>query len=148
MISYEIAATAITVAPPERIFAVLDDFGRWPDWMPSFENVRVHLPEAVPLGPGYRFQLHAGLVRTDMEVVAFSALERATAFRMSFPPLTGVNRCRVIPLADGQYRIERVDSLDLPEFVAGVINATQRERLTRLACEFLLALKHTVEGQA
>lgn len=144
MISYEIEATAITTAPPERIFAVLDDFARWPEWMPSFERVKVELPPD-DLGLGYRFRLRGAIVHADMRVVDFTPLSRATAFQISFPPLTGVNRCRVAPLADGRFRIERTDSLDLPELVAGVINATQRERFARLAGEFLEALKRTVE---
>jgi hypothetical protein len=148
MISYEIAASAVTTAPPERIFAVLDDFARWPTWMPAFEHIRVELPEARPLGPGYRFRLRSGIVHTDMEVVDFSPLARATSFRISFPPLTGVNRCRVVPLDDGRFRIERVDSLDLPELLASVIDATQRERFARLAGEFIQALTRAVEAPA
>lgn len=146
MISYEICASAVTTAPPERIFAVLDDYGRWPTWMPSFERVRVELPAAGAPGPGFRFRLRAGLVHTDLEVLDYAPLARSTRFQMSFPPLTGINRCLVVPLADGRYRIERVDSFDLPELLVGLIDATQRERFARLASEFLQALKRTVEG--
>lgn len=145
MVSFEICASAITTAPPERIFAVLDDFGNWPGWMPSFERVRVELPANGTPGLGYRFRLRATVVHADMEVIDFTPFSRATAFRISFPPLTGVNRCRVIPLDDGRFRIERVDSLDLPEFVVGLIGPRQRERFVRLAGEFLAALKRQVE---
>jgi hypothetical protein len=147
VISYEIAAAATTTAPPERIFAVLDDFGRWPDWMPAFEHLKVELPRDATLGPGYSFRIRSGLVHTEMRVIDYSPLARATAFRVSFPPLTGTNRCRVVPLGDGQYRIERVDSVDLPELLANLIDASQRERFARLADEFLQALKRTVEAQ-
>lgn len=147
MISYEIAASAVTTAPPERIFAVLDDFGRWPAWMPAFDKISVELPANTHPGPGYRFRLRSGLLHTDMEVTHFTPLVRATSFRISFPPLSGTNRCQVVPLPDGRFRIERVDSLDLPEFVAGLIGPAQRERFGRLAGEFLLALKRTVESE-
>lgn len=147
MISYEICASAETHAPPERIFAVLDDFGRWPDWMPSFEHIRVELPETTPPTLGYRFRLRSGVVHTDMEVIDFTPLSRATAFRISFPPLSGVNRCRVVPLSNGRSRLERVDILHLPDVVAHVIDATQRQRFERLAGDFLRALKRTVEGE-
>lgn len=148
MIRYEISATAMTGASPERIFAVLDDFGRWPAWMPAFEQVKVELPAQQRPGLGYRFRLRGLLVYGDMEVVEFSPLVRATSFRISFPPFTGVNRCQVVPLDDGRSRIERVDTLDLPELIAGLIDATQRHRFERLAGEFLAALKGEVEGPA
>ena len=148
MVSYEISATAITAAPPERVFAVLDDFSHWPAWMPSFQNVRVELPNGERPGPGYRFRLRGLLVYGDMEVVDFSPLTRATTFRVSFPPFTGINRCRMVPLEDGRYRIERVDSLDLPDLVAGLIDATQRGRFERLALEFLHALRREVDRRS
>jgi hypothetical protein len=147
MITYEISAAAVTVAPPERVFAVLDDFGRWPRWMPAFDRISVELPEESRPQLGYRFRLRSGLLHTDMEVVEFSPLARATSFRISFPPLSGVNRCRIVPLDDGRFRIERVDSLDLPEFVVGLIGPAQRERFGKLAGEFLLALKRTAEAK-
>lgn len=146
MVSYKICAEAITTAPPERVFAVLDDFGHWPRWMPSFENLRVELPDDTQPQLGYRFRLRAGVVHTDLEVVDYTPLTRATRFRISFPPLTGINRCRVVPLSDGHFRIERVDSLDLPDLVAGIIDATQRRKFERLAAEFLNALKRAVEA--
>ncbi len=148
MISYEISASAETHAPPERIFAVLDDFGRWSDWMPSFEHIRVELPPAVTPALGYRFRLRSGVVHTEMEVIDFTSLTRATAFKISFPPLGGVNRCRVVPLSSGLYRLERVDVLHLPDLVAHLIDATQRQRFERLAGEFLRSLKRTVEAEA
>jgi hypothetical protein len=145
VISYEICASAETHAPPERIFAVLDDFGRWPDWMPSFERIRVELPPAATPALGYRFRLRSGVVHTDMEVIDFTPLSRATAFKISFPPLSGVNRCQVVPLSGGRSRLERVDVLHLPDLVAHIIDTTQRQRFERLAGEFLRALKRTVE---
>lgn len=144
MVRYDIRATAITLATPERIFAVLDDFGRWPAWMPAFEHIKVELPTGRP-GLGYRFRLRSGMAHTDMEVVDFTPLARATTFRISFPPFTGVNRCRVVPLRDGRFRIERVDSLDLPPFIVGLISPPQRQRFERLALEFVHALQREVE---
>lgn len=146
MISYEIEASTITTATPERIFAVLDDFAGWPAWMPSLDTVKVELPADTTPGPGYRFRLRGRIVYADMEVVDYTPLSRATTFRISFPPFTGKNRCLVVPLDDGRFRIERVDSLDLPGLVATIIDATQRQRFARLADEFLVALKGAVEA--
>lgn len=147
MISYQIIATATTEISPDRILDVLDDFERWPSWMPSFERVKVDLPHDGSPGPGYAFRLRGAIVYADMRVIDFTPLSRATRFRISFPPLTGVNRCSIHPLDGGRYRIERVDSLDLPELVAGLIDATQRERFARLAQEFLDALLHTAGAE-
>jgi uncharacterized protein YndB with AHSA1/START domain len=146
MISYEITATSITIASPERVFAVLDDFRHWPAWMPSMENIKVELPEGRQPGLGYRFRLRGLITHGDMEVVDFTPMSRATTFRISFPPFTGVNRCRLVPLPDGRHRIERIDTLDLPDLIAHLIDATQRRRFERLAGEFLDALKREVEG--
>jgi hypothetical protein len=82
-----------------------------------------------------------------MEVVDFGPLSRATKFRISFPPFTGMNRCLVRPLANGRYRIERVDSLDLPEFLAGLISTAQRAKFDRLAQDFLVALTAAAESE-
>lgn len=148
MIRYEIVATATTTASPQRIFAVLDDFGGWPRWMPAFDRISVELPANRTPSLGYRFRLRSGPVHTDMEVVDFTELSRATAFRISFPPLTGTNRCLVQPIGEGRCRIERVDSLVLPEIVAGLIDATQRARFERLALEFIERLKRVAEAGA
>lgn len=146
MVSYEISATAITTASPARVFSVLDDFSRWPAWMPSLQNVRVELPEGARPGPGLRFRLRGRVVYGDLEVIDYTMLTRATSYRISFPPFTGVNRCRLVPLGDGRLRIERTDSIDLPAFVAGLLGPPQRRRFELLARDFLLALKREVEG--
>lgn len=146
MVSYEISATAITTASPERVFSILDDFSRWPAWMPSLQNVRVELPAGTRPGPGFRFRLRGRLVYGDLEVIDYTRMTRATSYRISFPPFTGVNRCRLVPLGDGRHRIERTDSIDLPAFVAGMLGPPQRKRFEHLACEFLYALKREVEG--
>jgi hypothetical protein len=141
----QIAASTVTTATPEQVWAVLDDFGGWPRWMPAFDFITVEVPPAQAPRLGYRFKLRSGLVHTDMEVVEFAPLARATSFRISFPPLNGTNSCRLVPLDDGQHRIERLDALDLPEPLVGFLMATQRERFERLASEFVVALKRAVE---
>ncbi|MEF3273384.1 MAG: SRPBCC family protein [Chloroflexus sp.] len=145
MIRYEIAATTVTTAPPERVLAVLDDFSNWPRWMPSLERVRIELPPNDRPRPGYRFKLHGRFVHAEMEVIDYTPLSRATRFRISFPPFQGINRCQLVPLEDGRYRIERLDQLELPDLVAHFIDATQRQRFEKLALEFLHALRRVVE---
>lgn len=148
MTMFQIAASTVTIATPEQVWAVLDDFGGWPRWMPALEHITVEVPPAQIPRLGYRFKLRSGIVHTDMEVVEFAPLARATSFRISFPPIKGTNSCRMVPLDDGHHRIERVDALDLPEALVGLLMATQRERFERLATEFVVALKRAVEERS
>lgn len=147
MKSYKIMAVAVTKVPPEKIFAVLDDFSRWPSWMPAFDQVKVDLPLNRQPAPDYQFRLRGKVVYADMRVIDFTPLSRATSFRINIPPLTGVNRCTIRPLNNGRYRIERVDSIDLPGVVVGVLDNTQRTRFSQLAQEFLSALLRTAERE-
>ncbi|MCU0490970.1 MAG: SRPBCC family protein [Chloroflexaceae bacterium] len=143
---YEIAARTTTRATPEQVWAVLDDFSGWPDWMPAMQNLRVELL-GKELRPGYRFRLRGRFAYAELEVTDLSAMERATRFRLNFPPLTGANRCQMTPLEDGGYLLERIDQLDLFGPFIALIDATQRERFQELADEFLLSLKRTVEAR-
>jgi len=147
MARYEIHAATIITAPPEVVWSVLDDFGGWPGWMPSMQNVRVELLSPGAPGPGYRFRIRGRIVHADLEVTSFTPQERTTRFRLNLPPLTGANQCRVIPLDDGRYRLERQDHIDMPGPIASFLDATQRERFERLAADFLQALKQTVEAR-
>lgn len=87
MAVYEIAAKTRIATTPETVWAVLDDFGGWPTWMPSMQGVRVELLTAGPPGVGYQFRLRTKLVHADLQVTGYAPLERATSFRLSFPPL-------------------------------------------------------------
>lgn len=142
---YEISAITTITAPPEKVWAVLDDFNGWPGWMPSMQNLRVELLSPGLPRPGYRFRLRGKLAYADLEVTTYESLERATHFRLNLPPLSGANRCRLTPLGDGRYRLERLDYLSLPGPVASFLDATQRSRFERLAAEFLHSLKRAVE---
>jgi carbon monoxide dehydrogenase subunit G len=148
MTTIQIAASTVTTATPDDVWAVLDDFAGWPQWMPAMQSITVETPANETPHLGYRFMLRSGLVQTQMEVVEYAPLARTTTFQVSFPPLQGTNSCRLIPLDDGRYRIERVDALAIPEPLANLLLATQRKRFERLASEFVLALKRAVEERA
>lgn len=141
MAIYEIAATTTTAVPAEHIWAVLDDFSGWPIWMPAMQNLGVELLTAGDLRPGYQFRLRGTLVHADLEVISCTPLERTTRFRISFPPITGHNRCLLTPLTPGRYRLERIDHIHLPRQFISFLNATQRSRFEHLAAEFLTELK-------
>lgn len=145
MAKYEITAITTIRAEPADVWAVLDNFSGWPDWMPAMQNLRVELLTAGQIEPGYRFRLRGKLAHADLEVITCTRLERATRFRLNLPPLTGANRCVLTPLEQGRYRLERKDWINLPGPIATFLNATQRQRLEQLAADFLLSLKRTVE---
>ncbi len=145
---YEISATSTINAPPERVWAVLDDFAGWTRWMPSMEQMQVELLSAGAPRRGYRFRLRGGVVYADLEVTGYSDLERVTEFAVHvpvLPPLRGQNSCRMHPLSNGRYRIERVDRIYLNNaLLIRFLDATQRKRFERLAVEFVQALKRAV----
>ncbi|NJM05209.1 hypothetical protein HC891_01720 [Candidatus Gracilibacteria bacterium] len=147
MAQYRIEASTITHAPPEAVWAVLDDFRGWSRWMPAMEQLQIELPAGQKPGPGYRLRLRGALVSADLQITDFSALRRATTFRINFPPFTGTNSCQVTPLGDGRYQVDRIDAIDMPEALVGFLQATQRERFERLAAEFLAALVGAVEAR-
>ncbi len=148
MAVYEIAASTTLDVSPDDVWAVLDDFGGWPTWMPAMQNLGVELLSAGEPRVGYRFRLRGALVHADLEVTRYEPLARETSFRVSFPPITGSNRCVLVPLEDRSYRIERVDRLHLPAKFIGFLDRTQRARFERLACEFVTALKRAAERRA
>lgn len=148
MAIYEIAAVTVIDAQPEQVWAVLDDFNGWPNWMPAMQNLQVELLSSGAPREGYRFRLRGVLAYADLEVTGYAPLERATRFRLNLPPLSGSNRCSILPLETGGSRVERTDYLELPGPLVYLLNATQRERFEQLSAEFLSALKHTVERSA
>ena len=147
MAVYEISATTTVAASPEQVWAVLDDFSGWTDWMPAMNNLHVDHLTAGPPRRGYRFRLRGRIARAELEVTSYQPMERATRFRLNVPPLTGDNRCRLEPLGNGKYRIVRSDRLNLPGPVVKFLDSTQRERFERLAVEFVLALKKATENK-
>ena len=139
--TYTFSAAITTRVPPESLWAALDDVAAWPRWMPGAQGLRVEPQTAGPVRAGYRFRLRAPLLHADLELRGFGPHERTTAFQISFPPFTGVNSCRAVPLADGAYRLERVDELVMPDMLGNWLSTTQRARFERLAVEFLEALE-------
>lgn len=148
MAVYEIAAKTRIAATPEDVWAVLDDFGGWPAWMPSMQHVRVELLSIGQPRLGYQFRVRGKLVYADLEVTSYTPLERGTHFRLNFPPLRGDNRCLLTSLEDGGYLMERRDHLYLPSQFISFLNATQRARFEKLAAEFIRALKETAEQRS
>ncbi len=143
--TYEIRATTTTSAPPEAVWSVLDDFAGWTTWMPAMRDIKIELLSEGDPCPDYQFRVKGKLVHADLTVTTHTPRERRTSFRLSFPPLTGDNRCIVHPVGNGRYRIVRVDHLHLPDMFISFLNATRRAYFEQLAAEFLTALKRTAE---
>jgi uncharacterized protein YndB with AHSA1/START domain len=146
MAIYEIAAATRITTPPAQLWAVLDDFQGWPRWMPALNNVQIELLSSGAPRVGYCFRVRGPLVHADLEVTRYTPLERQTTFRLSFPPITGDNRCVLTPQDDGAYLLERIDHINLPSRFISFLDKTQRARFERLAREFLVALKDAAEA--
>ncbi len=148
--TYEITATSTISATPPQVWAVLDDFAGWRNWMPAMEQMQIELLSAGAPRKGYRFRLRGGIVHAELEVTGYSELERVTDFAVHIPllpPIRGQNTCRLYPLGNGTYRIERVDRIYLNNgLLIKFLDATQRKRFEQLAVDFVRALKQAVAG--
>jgi hypothetical protein len=139
MAQFIITASDTVDLSPERIWRVLDDFARWPAWMPGLEHTRVELLSEGPPREDYRFRLRGPAGYADLSVTECAPLARATNFRLSFPPLTGANRCTLEPLPDGGYRLQRSDTIEIPGLLVALL-APQRPRFEGIAAAFIAAL--------
>ncbi len=147
MAVYEITASTIITAPPEQVWAVLDDVHGWKTWMPSTKNVQIDILTPGPPRMGYKFRLGGKVAYAIMEITTFNPLERTTTFQLNVPPLKGTNSCVLLPLTNGRYRLKRVDRLEMPGSVMKVLDSTQRTRFEKLAAEFLQSFKRTIESR-
>lgn len=148
MAVYTIAAHIMVTLPPAQIWAVLDNFSGWPRWMPEFRGLHVDLLSKGTPRTGYRFRLRGRVAYAELRVVEYDAMRRGTRFRMNLPPLTGANYCTITRIDEQLYRIDRIDHVDLFGPVIKILDATQRDRFTRLSFDFLRALKNEAERQA
>lgn len=87
--------------PPERLWAVLGDLTRWPEWNPAVDSVALHGPAALrrhlhrppaPPTPAPILKLGAIVLRTDAALGltgrhATSEVLRRSGFRFRYPTL-------------------------------------------------------------
>lgn len=91
-------------APPERVWAVLVDVERWPQWTDSVTGVRLLDPG--PLAVGSRVELSQPRIPTGTYVVTALEPPRVFTWEQRQPGSTVVAHHECAPLPDGGTRVE------------------------------------------
>ena len=135
-----ISASAVSTAPPERVFAVLADHERWPEWFPSVRKVEV-IGAAEGVGARRRVTIPGSVVEEEFIVWepgarwAFTAVAAKPRFVKSL-----VEDCRLEPLPSGGTSIRYTMYIDPPallkpllKLVAGRMRANNTRAMQNLA---------------
>ena len=95
----DFALTVDIAAPPERVWNIVADVERWPEWTPSVTSVKRY--DTGPLAIGSRARIHQPKLRpADWEV---TVLEPGRGFDWvtRSPGLTAIGRHWIEPVPDG-----------------------------------------------
>jgi uncharacterized protein YndB with AHSA1/START domain len=135
--------TSIDVAAsPDRVWEVLVDVERWPEWTDSVSSVR--LLDAGPLAVGSRVEISQPRIPTGRYTV--TALEPGSAFtweqRQPGSPVSAHHQCAALP--DGVTRVELRVVMTGP--VGGVVGWLYRTLTTRYLGMEVAGLKARAEG--
>jgi uncharacterized membrane protein len=135
--------TSIDVAAsPDRVWEVLVDVERWPEWTDSVSSVR--LLDAGPLAVGSRVEVSQPRIPTGRYTV--TALEPGSAFtweqRQPGSTVSAHHQCAALP--DGVTRVELRVVMTGP--VGGVVGWLYRTLTTRYLGMEVAGLKARAEG--
>jgi uncharacterized membrane protein len=135
--------TSIDVdAAPERVWDVLVDVGRWPEWTDSVSNVRV-LDDG-PLAVGSRVEISQPRIPTGIYTV--TALDPGRAFtweqRQPGSRVTAHHACS--PLRGGGTRVEL--TVAMGGTIGGVVGRLYRRLTARYLAQEAAGLKTRAEG--
>jgi hypothetical protein len=127
-------------APPEVVWGVLTDFGRWPEWNPDVKSMSF----AGPLAPGSEFRWKAGpgtIVSTLEQVEA----PRFVRWRGRTMSIKAIHEWR-LESHDGGTRVETEESFS--GTLARLLRGTLQKTLDKSLDEGLEHLKREAERQA
>jgi uncharacterized protein YndB with AHSA1/START domain len=144
MTSMEARTSIDVAAPPDRVWEVLVDVERWPEWTDSVTSVRSLDPG--PLAVGARVEISQPRIPTGTYTV--TALDPGSAFtweqRQPGSTVSAHHEC--IPLPDGGTRFEL--RVVMGGAVGGVVGRLYRKLTERYLAMEAAGLKARAEGTA
>jgi uncharacterized protein YndB with AHSA1/START domain len=144
MTSMEARTSIDVAAPPDRVWEVLVDVDRWPEWTDSVTSVRSLDPG--PLAVGARVEISQPRIPTGTYTV--TALDPGSAFtweqRQPGSTVSAHHEC--IPLPDGRTRVEL--RVVMGGAVGGVVGRLYRKLTERYLAMEAAGLKARAEGTA
>ena len=122
-----ISASAASTAPPERVFAVLADHERWPEWFPSVSKVEV-IGAAEGVGARRRVTIPGSVVEEEF-IVWEPGVRWSFTGTAARPKLTRslVEDCRLEALGSGGTRITYTMYLDPPPLLKPLVRLATRQ---------------------
>jgi uncharacterized membrane protein len=137
--------TSIEIAaPPERVWEVLADVERWPEWTESVTNTRLLDPG--PLAFGSRVEVSQPRIPTGTYTV--TVLEPGSLFtwEQRQPGSTVTAHHRVTPLPDGGSRVEL--TVVMAGALGGIVGRLYRKLTERYLAMEAAGLKSRAEAGA
>jgi uncharacterized membrane protein len=140
----ELGTSIDVAAPPDRVWEVLVDVGRWPEWTDSVTSVR--MLDAQPLAVGSRVEVSQPRIPTGTYTV--TSLQPGSAFtweqRQPGSTVTAHHEC--VPLPDGGTRVEL--RVVMSGAVGGLVGRLYRKLTERYLAMEAAGLKARAEGLA
>jgi uncharacterized membrane protein len=137
--------TSIDVAAsPDRVWEVLADVERWPEWTDSVSSVRQLDPG--PLAVGSRVEISQPRIPTGTYTVTALEPGRAFTWEQRQPGSTVVAHHECVPLPDGGTRVEL--SVGMSGAIGGIVGRLYRRLTERYLALEAAGLKSRSEGMA
>jgi hypothetical protein len=140
----ELRATTDVSASPDRVWDVLVDVERWPEWTDSVSSVR--LLDAGALDVGSRVEIAQPRIPTGTYTVTGLVQGRAFTWQQRQPGSTVSAHHECVPLPDGGTRVEL--TVVMGGAVGGVVGRLYRRITERYLAMEAAGLKARAEGIA
>ena len=140
----ELGTTIDVAASPDRVWDVLVDVERWPEWTDSVSSVRLLGPG--PLAVGSRVEISQPRIPTGTYTVTALVPGSAFTWEQRQPGSTVTARHVCAPLPDGGTRVEL--SVGMSGLVGGVVGRLYRRITERYLALEAAGLKARAEGTA
>jgi uncharacterized protein YndB with AHSA1/START domain len=144
MAGVELRTSIDVAAPPERVWEVLVDVERWPEWTDSVSRVRPL--DAGPLAVGSRVEVSQPRIPTGTYIVTALAPGRAFTWEQRQPGSTVSAHHECVPTPDGGTQVQL--SVVMGGTVGGVVGRLYRKLTERYLEMEAAGLKLRAEGKA